>query len=227
MDLKCGMIGKRKPVHNLVRAAMAALMAVTLMSCSFQSDTVLWGEVVDSDEVEGVSAVEPTTFDFYDSRTSKWDRFVTIIPYRDNGGLSFLIQQDGASIEETRRKAEQGTDYVVLFFRKLAPSQYVLRHSEVKNGKLRETGLAFLSASGGEFHLLTSIKNRDLRNELLAGSASLSNIAKDILAGGDGNNTSSTSRIDTIEQARHLSAVFHQQRGRFESSDYGKLRVAR
>lgn len=215
-------------MNYLIRIIGAALFAIFLTSCTFQSDTVLWAETINSDEVEGVSLSGPTTLEVFDIKTAQWQEWITLIPYRDNDGLSFLVQKKGVSVRETEQSAAEGTEYVVLFFRKLGPSRYIVRYSQVRGSQLKDTGLAFVSASGNRFYLLTSVKNADLRNEIVTGSADLSNVAKDILSGGDGGDASDANRITTMQQAEQISKIFHEQRARFGGEKgFAQVRVAR
>lgn len=204
---------------------IAALVLLVLSSYTFQSDTVLWATGINSDEVEGLSSVRISKLSVFDPQKGTWQVVAEIVPHRDADGLSFLIQKPGETSEGTKKRAVAGTDYSVLFFKKLGPGRYVMRHAAIKSGKTEQTGIGFLSAGGGSFFLLTGIKDEALRSRTMFADGNLAGVAGDIIAGGDGTQANSL-QVTTWEQAERISSTFHEQRNLFdENRDYGHFKI--
>ncbi|CAH0343059.1 hypothetical protein [Rhizobium sp. CECT 9324] len=212
-------------MRQMICGMAASLVLLVLSSCTFQSDTVLWATGINSDEVEGLSSVRISKLSGLDPQKGTWQVLAEIVPHRDVDGLSFLIQKPGEAPEETKKRAVAGTDYSVLFFKKLGPGRYVVRHAAIKSGKTEQTGIGFLSAGGDRFFLLTGIKDEALRSRTMFADGNLAGVAGDIIAGGDGTKANSL-QVTTWEQAKRISNTFHEQREMFDAKgDYAQFMI--
>lgn len=212
-------------MRQTICGTMAAIVLLVLSSCTFQSDTVLWATGINSDEVEGVSSVGISKLSGFDPEKAEWQVLAEIVPHRDADGLSFLIQKPGEAPDETKKRAVAGTDYSVLFFKKLGSGRYVVRHAAIKSGKTEQTGIAFLSVGDDRFFVLTGIKDEALRSRVMFADGDLAGVAGDIIAGGDGSRANSL-QVTTFEQAERISSIFHEQRELFDAmGDYAQFMI--